>query len=102
MFVGYAIRTVVCDECGRKMTGRYKPSPPWRCFECGMARLVGTIERQHAKTGPEYEIATAKGIEVGLQVKARKGPYYERWRAGMLASVGGDPLLPEDPNSDDE
>ena len=98
--MGYAIRTVVCEDCGKTMTGRYKPKPPWRCFECGLANMVRGLERQHAKEGPEHEANVRRGKEIRRQVKARKGPYYDKWRAGMLVAAGGDPLLPKEPESD--
>lgn len=70
------------------MHGRYKAEPPWQCFECGLQRMVKQIERAHTPGTPEYEQVTSAGREVGRQIAERTGPWFEKWKAGVLRTAG--------------
>lgn len=87
--MGYKTRTVTCTKCGRKMVGRHKPNPPWRCFECGIKASTAQITTMAAKTGPGFDKAVAAGREVQRQIAAKSGPLYDRWRAGMNSYLEG-------------
>lgn len=73
--MGYATRTVHCTTCGEPMTGKYKPSPPWRCVECGIAAAIEAQREQAERRGPGYEkwlVGMAKAGERARRQLARR------------------------------
>lgn len=82
--MAYAVRTVKCTTCGREMTGRYRPRPPWYCLEHAVEKMVENARRHMTPTTPEYQRSVEAGRATGEQIRRKSGPVYEKWREGML------------------
>lgn len=67
--MGLAVRTVVCTTCGAEMTGRYRPVPPYRCLECGIAAHVQAVNELANHSGPAYEAWLAGQVKAGERAK---------------------------------
>lgn len=77
--MAYAVRDVTCTDCGRPMHGRYRPRPPWRCWECADARMVEAIRQQREGTHWSSERAARQGHILAEQIARKRGPRYEKW-----------------------
>jgi hypothetical protein len=54
------------------------------CRECGGLIEVGSNTRNQPR---HFECGIQVAIEAGRQMKAKRGPYYERWRMGMILAA---------------
>lgn len=92
--MAYAERTVWCTRCQRPMRGRYKPRPPWLCWDCSQRKMVDTIVAQAKGVHWRSEVSREQGHELARQIAARSGPRYEAWVRGVHKIADEHPIPP--------
>lgn len=55
-------KVIKCVSCPATITVGIKTRKPWRCFECGLKAA----------------------IDAQVQMRRKKGPVYDKWRASMV------------------
>jgi hypothetical protein len=83
----YRIRVVQCTGCGRKMEGRFSPTPPHRCLRCTTEAFAGHLTDLHNHRGVAYAKSLVAGEATRRALASRSGPLYERWVAGRRAAA---------------
>lgn len=83
----YALRTRTCTRCGESVTKRMPLTGPVWCLRCGIERMVEAMLMMHEHRGPQYQASVAAGRQAADQIRARKGPIYDRWYRGCQAGV---------------
>jgi hypothetical protein len=78
-----------CMDCGREVDRVLRPKRKYLCIDCATERADRQNRAMADGTDPGISKCYAAGHETARQIKAKRGPYYERWRAGIIRNLEG-------------
>ena len=74
-----------CVTCGVYIERKVKTGRKMRCIECALAAQRAQQRGYAEGTDPAVAKSYAAGDAVGKQIRARKGPAFEKWARSMAA-----------------
>jgi hypothetical protein len=77
-----------CNRCGDPIDRTIKPRKEPLCFECAIAKMLEQQASYHARQGEGVAFSELVGADAGRQMRAKSGPAYEKWVAGLRRAIG--------------